>query len=143
MIRTLTTPVALERMVVARFLNGTLVKGTTHNFSVQRPMFNVYVDGDETTRAMAVAMETLKAVFFVKTFEGNRFHMDSHGFGRVKGHGRRLNVTFRDGESLSGFTMGYNSSKPGFFMVPTDPDSNNSRIFVVNAAIHKLEWVTD
>jgi hypothetical protein len=37
--------------------------------------------------------------------------------------------------------MGYNKTAPGFFLVPADTESNNERVFVVNAAVSRVEWL--
>ena len=52
-------------------------------------------------------MKDLKAVFFVRDFNGNRGYQESQA---VEGqrHGRRLEVTFRDGEKLVGTSEAYN-----------------------------------
>jgi hypothetical protein len=49
-------------------------------------------------------------------------------------------VTFADGEVFGGFTTGYSKDKQGFFVIPVDPKTNNSRIYVVAAAVTKIEW---
>ena len=82
-------------------------------------------------KGIKVVIRDLKAVFFVKDFVGNSAYQeksetDSHA------HGRKIEVSFRDGEKIQGKTEGYNPQKPGFFMFPEDPDSNNIRIFVVS-----------
>ena len=66
---------------------------------------------------------------------------EEQSFLRAKGCGRRIEVSFQDGEILVGFTLGYSSSAPGFFIFPVDPKSNNSRIFVVNSAVEKINWL--
>jgi hypothetical protein len=44
-------------------------------------------------------------------------------------------VLFTDGELLTGYTLGYDPRRPGFFMMPTDEMSNNDRIYVLRAAV--------
>lgn len=48
--------------------------------------------------------------------------------------GRIIEVTFFDGETLVGTSLTYDASRPGFFLFPADPQSNNVRVFVVRAA---------
>jgi len=79
-------------------------------------------------------------VFFVRTFEGDPARRDDYDFERARGQGRRVVVTFRDGETVSGYTMGYAKDKPAFFLVPADPDGNNARIFVVVSATSRIEF---
>jgi len=40
---------------------------------------------------------------------------------------------------ICGTTEAYNPKKTGFFMFPADPDSNNSRIFIVNASVRLVK----
>lgn len=129
-----------DRMVVARFRDGRLLKGTTQDFAANKPMFHVYEGGDEGSQATSVSLEDLKALFFVKTYEGNKDHEASQSFEGAQGQGRKIRVTFQDGEVLAGFCMGYGPSRPGFFVNPVDPSSNNTRIFVVNAAVQDVAW---
>jgi hypothetical protein len=63
--------------------------------------------------------------------------METTGADKVK-HGRRIAVTFQDGEELSGTTEAYNPQKLGFFMFPLDPNSNNLRIFVINNNVRQI-----
>ena len=129
------------RMVVARFRDGRLIKGTTVDFMPQKESFHIYEGGDESSPAIQVQADELKAVLYVKDFEGNPEHKDQYDFVKAAGHGRKAEVTFEDGEVIAGFTMGYHAEKLGFFMVPADPDGNNARIFVLNAAVKSIDWV--
>jgi hypothetical protein len=127
--------------VVARFKNGSLMKGVTHDFSASKPEFHVFEWGDETKEARQIAVESLKAVFFVKNFQGDKRHVEYKLFDRAAVHARKILVRFRDGEALVGFTVGYNPKKTGFFVTPADPDSNNQRIYVVNSAVKSVHWI--
>jgi len=40
-----------------------------------------------------------------------------------------------------GTTQGYDSSRPGFFVVPADGESNNERIFVVRGATQQVSFI--
>ena len=51
--------------------------------------------------------------------------------------GKKIEVTFKDGEVLVGTTMGYDAQRPGFFLFPADDTTNNTRTFVVAAAAVK------
>jgi len=85
-------------------------------------------------------MKDLKAVFFVRDFNGNRGYQESQA---VEGqrHGRRLEVTFQDDEKLVGTSEAYNPQKLGFFLFPADGKSNNSRIFIVNKNVQKVKFL--
>jgi len=126
--------------VVARFLDGRVLKGTTQDFAPQKPIFHLAAWGDPTAKALAVPIAALKALFFVRTYDGDPKHVESQDVSHAKGQGRRIIVTFHDGEVVSGFTTGYSNDKPGFFVIPADPASNNARVFVVAASVKKVEW---
>ena len=139
----MTTITAAEkgRMVVAHFLDGKLLKGTIHDFAPNKETFHLYEGGDERSEAVAVPAAALKALFFVRSFEGDADHRRSNTFADVRGQGRKMLVCFHDGEEMAGFTMGYSPQKQGFFLIPVDPDSNNARVYVLNAAVAHVKWV--
>ena len=126
--------------VVARFVDGRVLKGTTQDFAPHKPIFHLYVRDDPAARALAVPVGALKALFFVHTYEGIPKHVEDRDIAKAKGQGRKIVVTFSDGELLCGFTAGYSKDKQGFFVIPVDLKSNNSRVYVVAAAMKKVEW---
>ena len=136
----MTANAPLGSAVVVRFVDGRVLKGTTHDFAPMKPNFHLTDRDKPTARAVDVSIRELKGVFFVRTYDGNPKHVESRDLSSAKGQGRKLLVTFADGEVIGGFTTGYSKDKPGFFVIPVDPESNNSRIFVVAAAIKKIEW---
>jgi small nuclear ribonucleoprotein (snRNP)-like protein len=133
-----------QNRIVVRYRDGRSVKGHTADFLPSRPSFHVLpADADAAAKGtVEVALAELKAVFFVKEFSGNAAYHESKAFRpgqRVAG--RKIRVELRDGEILVGTTMGYQPSRPGFFLVPADPNSNNERCYVVSAAVRKVEFV--
>ncbi len=126
--------------VVARYVDGRVLKGTTHDFAPLKGNFHLTDRDKPTAKAIDVSISELKAVFFVRTYDGNSKHVESRDVTQAKGHGRKLFVTFTDGEVIGGFTTGYSKDKQGFFVIPVDPNSNNTRVYVVNAAVKKVEW---
>jgi hypothetical protein len=54
---------------------------------------------------MDIWLEDLKAVFFVKDFKGNKDHKKTYR-DEVAGGGRKIKVTFQDGEEIVGYTFG-------------------------------------
>jgi hypothetical protein len=128
--------------VVVRYVDGRLLKGTTQDFFPNKPVFHVYPEDDENADPVEVTLAPLKALFFVKTYQGDKDHEKENSFLNAKGQGRRIQVTFKDGEVMAGFTMGYAPDRPGFFLIPADPESNNLRVFVVAAAVTKVEWIS-
>jgi len=49
-------------------------------------------------------------------------------------------VTFADGETLAGSTLGYDPNRQGFFVFPVDPTSNNVRVYAVTAAVKGVRY---
>jgi hypothetical protein len=126
--------------VVVRFVDGRVLKGTTNDFAPQKPNFHITDRDKPAARAVDVPIRELKAVFFVRTYEGDPKRVEDRDLARAKGQGRKILVTFADGEVLGGFTTGYSKDKQGFFVIPVDPKSNNSRVFVVSAAVKTIAW---
>ncbi len=132
------TAIELNRIVV-HYKNGNIVKGITHDFVPEKPKFHlVHQDG----KTEEIDTELLKAVFFVKSYEGNKDYQEAKGFAKIdpiKFRGMKIKVTFLDNEVIYGATMGYNKNRKGFFIFPADPDSNNIRIYVVASAIKEVK----
>lgn len=137
----MTMSVVNSRLVVVRFRDGRMVKGTTHDFFPNKTEFHVYEGGDESQRAVKVPLVDLKAVFFVKNLKGDPRHKKGNAVADAPPQGRRLAVRFEDGEELVGSSMGYNASKPGFFLSPADTDGNNTRVYVVSAAVEDVRFL--
>jgi hypothetical protein len=87
-----------------------------------------------------ISIADVKAVFYVNSFEGDSNHKELNFHSRAPVvHGIWMKVQFLDGEVMEGIV--YNSLRylvdPGFFLLPTDPDSNNKLVYVVKS------WLAD
>lgn len=125
--------------VVAAYLDGRRLKGYTNDFSPVRDYFFLFPEGVEPTpgeRGTRVKLAELKALFFVKQFAGDPTHI--HRTDTTQQPGKRLEVTFSDGEILIGFRLAFNPTAAGFFLQPADTGSNNERIFVVNRNVKQV-----
>ena len=129
--------------IVARFQDGRVLKGFTNDFLPAKDHFHLVAhDQPAENRPLEVRIADLKALFFVKSFEGDPQHHESTEPAAAKaGAGRRIRVVFKDGEIVVGTTQGYDRSRPGFFLVPLDPGSNNERCFVVVAATQEVSFL--
>ena len=123
--------------VVARFKDGSIMKGKTNDFFPNKTSFHLETLSGETE---TIDVEQLKAFFLVKDFEGNNNYNEEYS-DKVSGAGRKIKVTFSDGEIITGFTLGYSPDRQGFYMTPADLNSNNVRIFVVKSASEKIEFI--
>lgn len=131
----------VENKVVVRFQDGTIMKGYTHDFFPNKEFFHVTTaQGGDDPREVQVSK--LKAVFFVKSFEGNKGHrkaddpviMDN----LKKAAGFKLRIRFIDGEEMYVLTQGYDAARKGFFVYSKDPDCNWDRAYVVKQATKEV-----
>jgi hypothetical protein len=136
----------VQNLVVARYQDGKIIRGVTHDFGPKKKVFHVSTveKYGKTVRGkiFEIHLLELKAVFFVRSLAGRQGppslkglmeeKLDPPGLMKVK-------ITFLDGEILVGTTQGYTHEREGFFVVPLERDSNNLRIFVVSRAVKKIE----
>ncbi len=129
--------------VIARFADGRVAKGHTLDFNPAKAMFHLLPMGAPTDADQPeIAISELKALFFVRDFTGNPHYTEKKDFSAArKPAGRRIEVTFKDGEVLVGSTMGYDKKRQGFFLFPADPISNNQKVYVVNAAVKSARYL--
>ena len=129
--------------VVARFRDGRMVKGFTHDFTPARDRFHVdEVGAAPGTKAVEILRDDLKALFFVKDFAGDPRRVDVNDFDASRpAVGRRIRVVFQDGEVMVGTTLGYQPGRPGFFLEPADAESNIRRCFVVARATREVRFI--
>jgi hypothetical protein len=125
--------------VVARFRNGKVVRGYTNDFHPSKPHLHLTPE-DNNSDAMFVVVSQLKAVFFVRDFAGDPSRVDSTEFDTAN-HGRKVEVTFQDGEVLRGTTLGYRNDGTGFFIQPADTGSNNMRVFVAPGSTRSVKFL--
>ena len=126
--------------VVAHTKTGQLIKGITNNFLPNKESFHLLPAGSAPgSKPVEVFINQLKAVFFVKDLQGQRDHQEKNAFDPYAfQQGKKIRVVFQDGEVLVGLTQGYQPGRPGFFMVPADPKSNNERCYVVTSSTKEV-----
>jgi hypothetical protein len=130
--------------VILHFLDGRVVKGYTQDFNQTRASFHFQINSPDNSsdKSMLIEVKDLKALFFVKTFEGDKEYNERKGFiPGDRSQGRKVEVTFIDGEIIQGSTVGYDPQRPGFFLLPVDQRSNNIRIFVATTAVANLHFL--
>jgi hypothetical protein len=144
-----TAPIRSEKVVVqfgSRTIKGYLESPAWNTIEellssapqVAPEVFRVrLVDTDEIQE---ISIKDVKAVFYVNSFDGNsvRNHLNFHTRAPIV-HGIWMRFQFLDGEVMEGIV--FNSIRylvdPGFFVLPTDPGSNNKLVYVVKS------WLVD
>ncbi len=135
-----------EERVVIKFLDGTIMKGYLRDFSEKS--HELILQEPDTAAVHVIRSDHLKAIFFVKSFEGNHQYNEKKTYGIRKPRGHRTFIKFIDGEDLVGFLEGglpwdkgfflshhtINNLK-GFFLLPADEGSNNIRVFIFAHAV--------
>jgi hypothetical protein len=128
----------LENKVVARFRDGRILKGFTHDFNHNKQVFHL-TPADDKNELLEINTCQLKAIFFVKTFAGNKDHKTPAEAiileNLKKVPGLKLKITFFDGEVMYGSTQGYEPERKGFFVFPADQDANCDRAYIVKEAV--------
>ncbi len=124
--------------IVVRHADGKILKGYTQDFHPSRAQFSLWPSINATPKErIVVPVSRLKAVFFVRDFDGNPSYQEQKAFVATS-QGRRVEVTFADGENVLGTTLNYRPEGQGFFVSPADPAANNTRIYVVAKAVRRV-----
>jgi hypothetical protein len=85
-----------------------------------------------------VPLEEVKALFFAQSAAGNSLHSELHFHAYAPiADGIWMRVKFKDGEVMEGIVCNsiHYLVEPGFFLRPSDPDSNNKLIYVVKSQL--------
>ena len=124
--------------VVARFIDGRLIKGTTMDVDPGKPSCHIRTrDGAIYT----VELSELKALFFVKSLSGDAKHsegMELEPADRRQFGSALVELTFADGERMIGLTNRATPNGAFFFVLPVDSRSNNIRILVNRSALRSI-----
>lgn len=128
----------MSNQVVAHFLDGSVVKGTSMDVDPLKPLCHIRT---ADKGVLEVKLADLKSLYFVKDLVGQATHKENKvpdaADTRLRGaHG--IELKFADGEHLVGVTHQFPPRKPFFFVIPVDPKSNNTRILVNRAAVKEV-----
>jgi len=134
--------------VILRFVDGKMLKGFIRDIKISEEY--LYLE-DESNHQHKVRLKELKAIFFVKKFEGMRGHQEKKTFTDARPGSKRVFVKFKDGESIIGNMEGDIPWEKGFFLesmkektftiVPVDGDSNNTKILVVTTSVQDVAMI--
>ena len=127
----------LGKLVAVRSLDKVVIKGWTSDFRPNRDFFHVEEEGDSAP--VRVAIENLKAIFFIKTLGGDPSCVDKRSFEKRVGPEKKVWIEFVDGEKMAGWSSSFASPRKGFFVFPADPNSNTEMAYVFRSAIAQMK----
>jgi len=90
----------IQNKIVVRYQDGRINKGVTNDFSPNKDLFHLFPWMLwQKPNLLTVSMQELKAVFFVKTFEGNPGYNKKKSLKPIKTViGRKIRVIFKMGK---------------------------------------------
>ena len=137
-----------NQRVILRFVDGKMLKGFIRDLKIAEEY--LYLE-DESNHQHKVRLKELKAIFFVRKFEGERKHQEKKNFTGTRPGSKRVFVKFKDGETIMGNMEGEIPWEKGFFLesmkekaftiVPVDEDSNNTRILVITTSVKDVAMI--
>ncbi len=135
--------------VVAHLRDGTLLKGYTDAIPeteigqlLREGPFplpkQIAIKTTNARKTVNVALDSLKALFFVKSFDGRTEYQEIKFFdSHPPVEGLWVRLRYYDGEASEGVV--HNSlhflNSSGFFLKPPDPHSNNEYIYVLKSSL--------
>lgn len=131
----------MEQKLVVHLKNGTIYKGVTHDFEPGGEEFH-FLPAEGGGVPMRMRIDELKALFWVKSYLGNRQFVARRSFDEGDEKTRRAVITFEDGEQIWGILDPDAENTRGFFLFPVDREDNNLRIFVVRSALKEMRKVS-
>ncbi len=135
--------------IVAHLRDGSLLKGYTDALPEQElesllrqgpcPLpKQIRIQTNAAKKAVSVALDSLKALFFVKSFEGRNEYQEIKFFdSHPPVEGLWVRIRYYDGEASEGVVHNslHHLTSPGFFLKPPDPESNNEYVYVLKASL--------
>jgi small nuclear ribonucleoprotein (snRNP)-like protein len=132
----------MEKKVVVHIKDGSVLKGVTQNFSPGAESFYL-LPAEGGGVPIRVKTDGIKALFYVKTYMGNRDFVAQQAFDEARRAERKAIVKFKDGEEIWGYLGEQDENDDiGFFFMPADKGDNNLRIYVIHSAIAELKQVS-
>jgi hypothetical protein len=134
-----------RRKVVVRFADGSLLRGylsPEEEVALQTNAVEPFVVRGVGGHSQEVKPSEIKAIFFVKSFEGSSNYSEFKVFtNRPNGRGVWIRVHFRDGEVMEGVTPNSLSTyfNPVFYLTPPDPASNNQTVLVSKRSLREMQ----
>jgi tetratricopeptide (TPR) repeat protein len=129
-----------RQKLVVRSRDGKVAFGFTLSLNKSAEGFHMeLVDKHNQSlgKSVYVQFKDIKAVFYVKSFDG-RFDPDKYDHSKPD-NGVPLVLIFEDGEIAKGYSLGPGYARePRFFFTPEESDSNNLGMLVERAAVAQI-----
>jgi len=137
-----------SQKVILRFVDGKLLKGFIRDLKLSADY--LFLE-DESNNQHKVRLKELKAIFFVRRFEGDRSYHEKKTFTGNPPSSKRIFVKFKDGENMMGYIEGaipwqrgfFNETmkEKGFYLLPADEGSNNIKTLVITSAVKDVAMI--
>jgi len=106
------------------------------------PLDSIKLKPLDSAQAQEVSTKDAKAVFFVKTFDGDLKHRALHFHEHAPVvDGLWVRVFFYDGEMIEGIISNTRDFvlESGFFLRPTDPNGNSRLVYVIKGGLKDFQ----
>jgi len=126
-----------RRKVIARKTNGEVVKGYVDTAPENATDDKISLIS-LTEQIIKIPKKSMKALFFVKKFSGNKEYSEVKFFeNQPKIEGLWVRLTFYDDEMIEGIVSNTIQflMDDSFYLKPPDPNSNNRMMYVVKGAL--------
>jgi hypothetical protein len=137
-----------SQKVILRFVDGKMLKGFIKDLKLDGD--HLFIE-DETSHQLKVRTKELKAIFYVRRFEGDRSYQEKKTFSGTRPNSKRIFIKFKDGENMMGFIEGEIPWQRGFFLesmkekiftvIPVDEDSNNIKILIFTTSVKDVAMI--
>ena len=135
--------------IVAHLRDGRLVKGHSDALpemeleellrSGPHPLpKQISLKANGANKNVSIPLDSLKALFFVKSFEGRTDYQEIKFFdSHPPVEGLWVRIKYFDGEASEGVVHNslHHLTSPGFFLKPPDPESNNEYVYVLKSSL--------
>jgi len=126
--------------VIVRTRDGEVIPGFANQDRISKTLKIITQQGKE----QKFSIDKLKAVFFVKDFQGNPEYDEIKFLNKQSVSSMVwVRVEFFDGEVLEGKIPNNMEliSSPGFYLSPSDRDTNNKRVYVVKSSLKNFTFL--
>ncbi len=129
-----------RQKLVVRTQKGEIFYGVSYDLNRKMPGFHLDVQnvhGESQNRTINIAFQDIKAVFYVKSFDG---HFIAENFESPPMSGERpVAIMFNDGEVIIGRPVHHQwKEEARFYLWPEDQGGNNMMILVERSAVSSI-----